>query len=199
MSFKFTDAVFKAKLPPSDKAVLNALATRANDDGVCWPGHSTIAKDCGFSVSTVKRIISRLEKNGAISIGKRPIHRGFVNQYTLNLERIINWGSERASVKTPSTGGQSELQSIDCSSLRTPYQVQGELGVGSERATNTSLNSSEEDVRMIHPSNLPEDRLTEHEKWVLKIQDGVPDKWLRNLTPEDVAWYRRGGNDPSEI
>ena len=34
---------------PSAKLVLVKLADSANDDGVCWPSHRKLARDCGLS------------------------------------------------------------------------------------------------------------------------------------------------------
>ena len=59
MSFKYTDAVFEAQLPMTDKMILWVLAERANDDGICWPGQSCIARDTRCDYSTAQRSIDR--------------------------------------------------------------------------------------------------------------------------------------------
>lgn len=89
MAFKYTDAVFKAKLPATDKNVLDKLATRANDYGVCWPSVSKTADDAGLGVTATKEALARLIANDLVSIvGKVKSRFGFVNKFKLNLEAI---------------------------------------------------------------------------------------------------------------
>jgi len=44
------------------RAVLIALADRANDSGNCWPSKATIAKDAGVCLSTVKTALRKLRR-----------------------------------------------------------------------------------------------------------------------------------------
>ena len=91
MANKYTDAVFTAKLPMRDKAVLWALAHRSdNDKGICWPSYSTIARDAGCSRSTAERAVDAVLKLGVISIvGKEPTAPGkWNNVYRLELGAI---------------------------------------------------------------------------------------------------------------
>ena len=58
--------IYKADLPHRAVAVYLYLSDRANKDGICFPAIRTIGKDLSISVSTVKRAISDLERNGFI-------------------------------------------------------------------------------------------------------------------------------------
>ena len=58
--------IYEAELPHRAVAVYLYLKDRANKDGSCYPAIGTIAKELHLSVSTVKRAISDLEKNGFI-------------------------------------------------------------------------------------------------------------------------------------
>lgn len=49
------------------RAVLMALADRANDSGKCWPSHATIARDSGVCVSTVKTALRNLRAAGFVT------------------------------------------------------------------------------------------------------------------------------------
>jgi len=49
------------------RAVLMALADRANDFGKCWPSHATIARDSGVCVSTVKTALRNLRAAGFVT------------------------------------------------------------------------------------------------------------------------------------
>ena len=91
MANKYTDAVFAAKLPMRDKAVLSALAHRTdNGKGTCWPSYSTIARDAGCSRSTAEKAVNALLKLGIISVvGKEPTAPGkWNNIYRLDLGAI---------------------------------------------------------------------------------------------------------------
>jgi hypothetical protein len=46
--------------------VLLKLADRADDDGLCWPGHKRTAADCNINVRTARRSIASLEASGLL-------------------------------------------------------------------------------------------------------------------------------------
>lgn len=58
--------IYEAGLPNRAVAVYLYLKDRANKEGTCYPAIGTIARDLSLSVSTVKRAIGDLEKNGFI-------------------------------------------------------------------------------------------------------------------------------------
>ena len=58
--------IYIADLPHRAVAVYLYLSDRAGKDGTCFPAIRTIAKELSISVSTVKRAISDLERNGFI-------------------------------------------------------------------------------------------------------------------------------------
>jgi hypothetical protein len=66
----------------SDRAVLMALARRANSDGECHPSHATIALDIHGSVDTVQRALKRLMLAGLVS---RQLRNGKGGHRTSNL------------------------------------------------------------------------------------------------------------------
>lgn len=65
------------------KAVLVALAERANPDGVTWPSVETIGWTLGVGVRMVQYALRRLEADGILEIVDRPGPRS--NLYRLNL------------------------------------------------------------------------------------------------------------------
>ena len=56
--------IYEADLPHRAVAVYLYLQDRANAEKTCYPAIGTIAREMSLSVSTVKRAISDLEKNG---------------------------------------------------------------------------------------------------------------------------------------
>lgn len=58
-------------LPMTRKAVLIALADRADHDGICWPSNARIQADTGASEQTVRRALRDLEAAGAITTEAR--------------------------------------------------------------------------------------------------------------------------------
>lgn len=78
MSFRFLAWAQSYKTgAPSTKAVLMALCSICNDDGVCWPSQQRIADDCELSLSTVKRSMADLETAGMLSRERRYREGGY--------------------------------------------------------------------------------------------------------------------------
>jgi hypothetical protein len=73
------------KGPP--RALLMALADRANDSGECWPSITTLAKECGFCRSTVKSSLRALKDAKLIDWKQRRDTSGDLtsNVYSLTL------------------------------------------------------------------------------------------------------------------
>lgn len=56
--------IYKTNLPHRAIAAYLYLESRANKDRTCYPAIGTIAKELHLSVSTVKRAITDLEREG---------------------------------------------------------------------------------------------------------------------------------------
>jgi hypothetical protein len=54
------------------KAVLNALADHADEEGMCWPSMTRIARFAGCEEKTVRRALARLVERGLIEREARP-------------------------------------------------------------------------------------------------------------------------------
>lgn len=77
MSTKYLFAAIQARTSdPISKIILIYLADSANQDGECWPSHSTIADMCETSVRTVKRKLDELLVMGFIEWDNRG-HKGY--------------------------------------------------------------------------------------------------------------------------
>ncbi|MEO0464940.1 MAG: helix-turn-helix domain-containing protein [Pseudomonadota bacterium] len=53
-------------LAPSEKSVLNALASRADSNGFCFPGYQRLAHDTCYCKKTIQRAVASLEKKKLI-------------------------------------------------------------------------------------------------------------------------------------
>jgi len=113
-----------SKSQGSARCVLIVLATYANDDGICWPGIRTIARNSGFTRTTVGNAIRKLEALGEVTKGKRHISdtrggRQQLNAYRLNLYeggpaagppkvvQISPQGGPAAGTESPVKGGEA--------------------------------------------------------------------------------------------
>lgn len=78
-------------LKPGEKLVLMKLADHANDDGLAWPGKSSIAEACEVSKRTADAYIQTLVDRNLLSIRRRKTadndRMNDTNVYYLNLEQ----------------------------------------------------------------------------------------------------------------
>lgn len=63
----YFDTIYAADLPHRAVTVYMYLKSRANKDGICWPGIRTIAAELCLSRSTVQRALRELEHTGWIA------------------------------------------------------------------------------------------------------------------------------------
>lgn len=87
---EFMTNAFQSDLKPRARLVLNCLALHCNKYGQCFPSIRTIARECGYSVNTVKRALDDLVKAGFVvkeaRFDKKHKHGGQTsNLYTLNI------------------------------------------------------------------------------------------------------------------
>ena len=74
-------------LSPNLKLILMALSDAADDDGICWPSVSMLAKKCNVSTRTVRRGLQSLIENGLLVSEPRYRNDGSnsSNRYRLQL------------------------------------------------------------------------------------------------------------------
>ena len=89
-------------LTPTLKLVLMALADAADDQGVCWPSVSTLAKKCSVSTRTVQRSLRSLMDRGLLIAESRQRRDGSStsNRYRLLIQRGDNLSPPREAGDT---------------------------------------------------------------------------------------------------
>lgn len=111
MSVHYLSACWKLEgLTSTQKFVLISLADQANDDGVCWPSMSGIAKRTCLSDKAVRQAIKQLEANGVLSIErkKHDIRDQWVsNRYYLTPENFNQVPTDGEYLPTVSTNPDS--------------------------------------------------------------------------------------------
>lgn len=149
MSFQAMTWAVEQVLPSNQKIVLLMLANRTNHDtGRCDPSHKRLAFECGMGVSTLKRMITELEKGGYLTVEAKKVGDvNLPNQYVLHLGKK-GVGPNRADPNsangvTEDEPDGDEFQDGRVGSNRTdPPSDQADPspnraeGVGPDRATN---------------------------------------------------------------
>ncbi len=85
------------------KAVLYSLATRADENGVCWPALATISDDSGVSKSTVCAKLLELEKGGILhrTPGSRKVNTHYRLQFSSSDQSESRTDAPLGSVREP--------------------------------------------------------------------------------------------------
>jgi len=148
MPHKFTEAIFRARLPLVEKLVLWVLSERANADGVAWPGQSRIAKDAGCDYSTVTHALKRLQEKGLIThTGSHYTPNGPTKEFTLSLERILVLGGEPTVGPAPGVGAEGTVGGAP------EKPISSQLPAGGTPITQTGTRSTVGSV--VSPDRLP--------------------------------------------
>ena len=120
----------------AEMLLLLALADRSNDDNICWPGQTSLAKKCGTTERTIRRTLKSLESKNLLTITARQGDGAGrkTNIYALTLEPQIV--VEEGQPDNMTGGGQPDI------SGRAIGHLEG--GNRAYRPSNTSVNTSEE-------------------------------------------------------
>ncbi|QBQ72179.1 HTH domain-containing protein [Serratia phage Parlo] len=125
MSFQAMTWATEQDLKANEKIVLVMLANRCNHDtGRCDPAHKRLARECGMSLSTLKRCIDKLEGLGLLTVERREVngvsipnqyhlHLGVSSQGTYSAQNTMGVGSDLGGgvgSQTAAGSGHSELQ-----------------------------------------------------------------------------------------
>lgn len=128
MANKFTDAVFHAKVPAVDKAVLWAIAHRTdNSTGACYPSIKTISKEAGCSPTIVKAVVAYAVSVGLLGLKNRKDGKlTIANEYTFNLTKLRSLN--RADSRFLPDGESDQGTRASTAPGKLPAQVGTRLG-----------------------------------------------------------------------
>jgi len=103
VSITASEWALRQDLGPVPKFVLVVLADAANDQNVCWPRISTIAKRAGVSPRTVQRAIKYLVQRKLVTVEQRYRDDGSnsSNLYRLTLEGGVNLSRQDDNLTPP--------------------------------------------------------------------------------------------------
>ena len=99
---EYMQSTFCSDLKPRARLVLQCLILHSNKEGTCFPSIKTIAAECGYGVTTVKRALDDLLEAGYIQKAPRFDERKNGGQ-TSNLYTLC----AEMEKPTPSDGGEN--------------------------------------------------------------------------------------------
>ena len=92
-------------LPPTSKLLLMALADIADDRGICWPSHPTLAAKCSLTDRTVRRILVLLQAYNLVVVEPRFKTTGSRTSNRYRLAVDIPPDKLSGGIRTPVTEG----------------------------------------------------------------------------------------------
>lgn len=176
MGFKTTEWAFTVDVSAPMKAVLVALAHRADDKtGMCFPGQSTLADMTGQSRSTVNRALGALETLGVISRERRNTRNGYrtSDSFTLNTAYVSE--SQLGTEPTRQSAYKADSASLDVT-LHTPMS---HSDTAIDQSVDQSVDQSDETPQ---PSSKSKSRGTRIPN-DFALTPGMRD-WARGRTPD---------------
>jgi hypothetical protein len=127
-------------LPPTPKLVLMALADIADDQGVCWPSHKTLAFKCTLTDRTIRRMVLLLQTKRLLYVQQRVRKDGSraSNSYRLAIDAhppgqiVQGGGHEGPGKRSRMTGGMDSTvlprTTIEPSDEPPPLHSHGPMG-----------------------------------------------------------------------
>ncbi|MFV8800497.1 helix-turn-helix domain-containing protein [Yersinia enterocolitica] len=108
------DGCAAAGMKISKVAIMARLADFSNDEGVCWPSVTTIARQIGAGESTVRTALTELETDGWLSKkARRAGNRNASNVYQLNVVKLKAAAHASESDTSKSDGSKSDGSKFD--------------------------------------------------------------------------------------
>ncbi|HEN3407253.1 TPA: conserved phage C-terminal domain-containing protein [Yersinia enterocolitica] len=108
------DGCAAAGMKISKVAIMARLADFSNDEGVCWPSVTTIARQIGAGESTVRTALAEFETDGWLSKkARRAGNRNASNVYQLNVAKLKAAAHASESDTSKPDGSKSDGSKFD--------------------------------------------------------------------------------------
>jgi Helix-turn-helix domain len=112
VAWQHIELVRELALQPTPKLILFTLASRADDEGRCWPSIRKICQDTGLARRTVQLHLGQLAGRGAVV---RDVRLGRANGLRLALQVLQTSASSRPAAKeSPDRGQLADHGCISC-------------------------------------------------------------------------------------
>ncbi|HHH1979382.1 TPA: conserved phage C-terminal domain-containing protein [Yersinia enterocolitica] len=158
------DGCAAAGMKISKVAIMARLADFSNDEGVCWPSVTTIARQIGAGESTVRTALAELETDGWLSKkARRAGNRNASNVYQLNVAKLKAAAHASESDTSKSDGSKSDGSKSGNNGTFDPPESGGDPSVKS-----TPDPSSKKPTCQPPMATDPEVEITDQAKDVLK-------------------------------
>ncbi|MGI0120105.1 DnaT-like ssDNA-binding domain-containing protein [Zooshikella sp. RANM57] len=195
MSVKVSDWVFELPLTPTTKLVLLVLAYQADDEGVCWPSMSTIARRASCSIRTVRRHIRLLEEMQLLTSKSRGRSNGSrsSNEYQLVVGKTLVGSENSPDFELEPEAEQNSACSSENPDSNTPVnltEAKSSPGHNLVRGTRSQVSGPEQSLEYI--SNTKTTRTCENQ-----TQSGQPENQQRvnqnsERDPREHPIFQRG-------
>ncbi|EKN6372941.1 GntR family transcriptional regulator [Yersinia enterocolitica] len=163
------DGCAAAGMKISKVAIMARLADFSNDEGVCWPSVTTIARQIGAGESTVRTALAELETDGWLSKkARRAGNRNASNVYQLNVAKLKAAAHASESDTSKSDGSKSDGSKSDGSKSGNNGTFDPPESGGDPSVKSTPDPSSKKPTCQPPMATDPEVEITDQAKDVLK-------------------------------
>ncbi|HDX9050790.1 TPA: conserved phage C-terminal domain-containing protein [Yersinia enterocolitica] len=163
------DGCAAAGMKISKVAIMARLADFSNDEGVCWPSVTTIARQIGAGESTVRTALAELETDGWLSKkARRAGNRNASNVYQLNVAKLKAAAHASESDTSKSDGSKSDASKFDGSESGRNGTFDPPESGGDPSVNSTPDPSSKKPTCQPPMATDPEVEITDQAKDVLK-------------------------------
>ncbi|MFQ6285534.1 conserved phage C-terminal domain-containing protein [Yersinia enterocolitica] len=163
------DGCAAAGMKISKVAIMARLADFSNDEGVCWPSVTTIARQIGAGESTVRTALAELETDGWLSKkARRAGNRNASNVYQLNVVKLKAAAHASESDTSKSDGSKSDASKFDGSESGRNGTFDPPESGGDPSVNSTPDPSSKKPTCQPPMATDPEVEITDQAKDVLK-------------------------------
>lgn len=163
------DGCAAAGMKISKVAIMARLADFSNDEGVCWPSVTTIARQIGAGESTVRTALAELETDGWLSRKQRRAgNRNASNVYQMNVAKLKAAAHASESDTSKSDGSKSDGSKFDGSESGKNSTFDPPESGGDPSVNSTPDPSSKKPTCQPPMATDPEVEITDQAKDVLK-------------------------------